>query len=92
MFDHCPAGGGPIGPNVVRACVTPVQNRCPPSPDLCSATYFSMLSQTNGLTNGLTDADNDKSCTTADTEICGRKIKCFVFHVLLSKTYYNPDF
>ena len=36
----CPAGGGPTGPNVVRQFVTPVQNRCPPSPDLCSATYY----------------------------------------------------
>ena len=29
----CPAGGEPIGPNFV-------QNRCPPLPDFCSATYL----------------------------------------------------
>ena len=31
--------GGPKGPDVV--CVSFIcSNRCPPSPDLCSATYF----------------------------------------------------
>ena len=36
-------GGAPIGPNVVCQSVSQFykcQNRCPSSPDLCSATYF----------------------------------------------------
>ena len=32
----------------VSQLVTPVQNRCPPSPDLCSATYYIIL-QSNDL-------------------------------------------
>ena len=34
-------GGGSIRPNVVSSFVRFIcSNRCPPSPDLCSATYF----------------------------------------------------
>ena len=46
VTNYCPAGGGPTGPNVVRPFVTPVQNRCPPSPDLCSTTYLVILPPT----------------------------------------------
>ena len=36
-------GGGPTGTNVVCLPVTFIcPNRCPPSPDLCSATYHTL--------------------------------------------------